>query len=65
MFNYKYILIALGCLSISIILMIKNKFYNRKKRDLYWATGYKFFLGSIVLAIFALLNLYYELRKIF
>ncbi len=65
MINYKYILIALVCLSISIFLVIHNKFYKRKKRDLYWATGYNFFLGSIVLALFALLILYYELKKLF
>jgi hypothetical protein len=65
MINYKYILIGLSCLCISIFLMIKNKFYNRKKRDLYWATSYNFFLGTIVLAIFALLILYYELKKLF
>jgi hypothetical protein len=64
MVNYKYIFVALICLSLSVFLIIKNKFHKRKERDLYWATGYNFFLGSIVLAIFALLILYYEFKKI-
>jgi hypothetical protein len=65
MINYKYILLSFICLFVSIILIVKNKFYKRKDRDMLWATGSNFFLASIVLAIFALFILYYELKKLF
>lgn len=65
MINYKFILLALICLGLSIYLLLKNKFYKRKEHDMLWATGSNFFGTSIVLAIFALIILFYELSKLF
>jgi hypothetical protein len=65
MINYKFLLIALICLGLSIYLLLKNKFYKRKDHDMSWATSSNFFGSSIVLAIFALIILFYELRKLF
>lgn len=65
MVNYKYVFVALICLGLSVLLMIRNKFQNREEKDIYWATGFNFFLGSIILAIFGLLVLYHEFKKFF
>lgn len=63
--NYSFLLIGIICLLLSICLLFTNKFYKRKERDMLWATGSNFFGSSIVLAIFAILILINELRKLF
>jgi predicted Abi (CAAX) family protease len=65
MINYKFIGIAIILLLFAIFHIIKNKFYKRKERDMLWATGSNVFFSDIVLIIFALFIIYYELSKLF
>lgn len=65
MVNYKFIGIAIILLFLAIFYLVKNKFYKRKERDMLWATSSNVFFSDIVLIIFALLIICYELRKLF
>lgn len=65
MINYKFIGIAIIILVWAIYHLTKNKFYKRKNRDMFWATGSNLFLSDIVMIVFALLILWYELKKLF
>lgn len=65
MMNYSFLLIGIICLLLSICLLFTNKFYKRKEHDMLWATSSNFFGSSIVLAIFAIIILINEFRKLF
>lgn len=65
MINYKFILISICCIVVGGYLMFRNKFYKRKEHDMLWATGSNSFGSSIVLVLFGLLILFYELKKLF
>ena len=65
MVNFKFIGIAIVLLIIGGYKVYKNKFYKRKEHDMLWATGSNVFFGYVVVIIFALLIIYYELKKLF
>lgn len=47
-----------------IIPIIRNKFYKLKEKDMLWATSLGSFLSAIVVLLFGLAVLIYEISKL-
>ncbi len=65
MISYKFVLLAIIFIIAGLIPIVRNKFYKSEKRDMLWATGLGSFLSSILLLLFGLAVLVYELNKLF
>lgn len=64
MIDYKLLLIGVAFMVAGIIPIIRNKFYKLKKRDMLWATSLGSFLSAIVVLLFGLAVLIYEISKL-
>ena len=62
--NISFLVVGVISLVLGIVMMIKHKFYKYKTSDMLFATKLRVFSSSAVLALFGLLVLYYELKKV-
>lgn len=62
--NITFFVIGVVSLFVGVIMMIKHKFYKYKTSDMLFVTKLRVFLGSAVLALFGILIVINELKKL-
>ncbi|GEC77322.1 hypothetical protein B0A61_03900 [Flavobacterium aquatile LMG 4008 = ATCC 11947] len=62
--SYNFLLIGIISLIIAIFLLRKYKFYKYKTSDMLFATKLQVFLGALVLAMFGIMIILYEILKL-
>lgn len=62
--NFQFLVVGILSVILGIFLMVKHKFYKYKSSDMLFAAKLKVFSSSAVLALFGLLVLINELKKV-
>lgn len=62
--NITFFIIGIACLIVGAFLMTKHKFYKYKTSDMLFAASFRAFLGAAVLALFGILIVINELKKL-
>lgn len=62
--NITFFIVGIVSVILGVILMIKHKFYKYKTSDMMFFSKFRVFSGSAILALFGLLILINELKKV-
>jgi hypothetical protein len=62
--NSTFFLVGVVSLSTGVLMMLKHKFFNYKSTDMLFASKLRVFLASAVLALFGVLLIFNELKKL-